>query len=94
MKASRACITVVATCCFTFGALQSSLPTTEPTNQPELVKMTVTAKAAPDAALQYQLLPLLPDRTPGNAVLMYYLAKQTMPHVQDLKQFQEKAELI
>ncbi|NLW87620.1 MAG: hypothetical protein GXY38_12180 [Planctomycetes bacterium] len=41
-----------------------------------------------------QLLPLLPDRTPGNAVLMYYLARQTMPHVQDLKQFQEKAELI
>ena len=40
---------------------------------PKLTELTVHPRAAPEAALDYRLLPDLLDQTPGNAAPLYYL---------------------
>ena len=46
---------------------------------PNLTEMTVHPAAAPEAALDYRLLPESLDETPGNAALLYQMAQQLMP---------------
>ena len=45
---------------------------------PNLTEMTVPPAAAPEAALDYRLLPEPLDETPGNAALLYQMAQQLM----------------
>lgn len=49
----------------------------------DAVRLTVTPAAAPPYALQYALLPPLFDQEPGNAVLLYYLARDAVPSGED-----------
>lgn len=49
----------------------------------DAVRLTVTPAAAPPYALQYALLPPLLDQEPGNAVLLYYLARDAVPSAED-----------
>ena len=99
----KSCITIIATCCLAtmawseVVAVQSSPPATQstpPPDKPMLIKMTVTAQAAPDPAMKYQLLPTLSEQTPGNAVLMYHMAQQVMPRAHDSTLAEERRDQV
>jgi len=49
-----------------------------PEEQPKIIQMTVTPKAAPEPALKYHLVVPLLDRKQGNAALIYSLARDAM----------------
>jgi hypothetical protein len=68
---------------FTIGVLclAASLAWSEetpPVDGPKVIRMTVTPQAPPDPALKYRFLPDVTQREPGNAMLMYYLAREIM----------------
>jgi len=96
----RTCLTIIAMCCVPSAAwsqLVDVLGETRPappSDQPKLVQMTVAAQEVPDPALKYQLLPSVADRTPGNAALMYYLARQVMPGIGNETQEQKRRDQI
>lgn len=48
-------------------------------DEPRVVKLTLHPAAAPEDALEYQLLPAAASQTPGNAALLYYRAAVLVP---------------
>ncbi len=103
MKTRKPYLTILVICCFTsmIWAQIVAVPDSsqaarqsQPTDQPELVQITVKAQATSDPAMKYQLLPSLADQTPGNAVLMYYMAQQVMPGTGDSHLAQKRQDQV
>jgi hypothetical protein len=96
----RTCLAIITVFCVASaaGAQVVALPGARPASasptQPKTVKLTISAQAAPDPALKYHLLPPETDRTPGNAVLMYYMAMQVMPYAQDAERAEKQRNQI
>ncbi len=60
-------------------AVEATRPAAPNPKGPKLTELTVRPAPAPEAALDYRLLPELLDQTPGNAAPLYYIAQQIMP---------------
>ena len=82
-------ILVVWTICFLSLPISKAQNTTE---EPRTVKMTIYPAGEPSPALKYSLLPEFLERKPGNALLHYYLALQSMPPGEQVAEFLDVAD--